>query len=343
MATEGVEGGGEVGEGGIEFLEVSLYLGCLFLDLQAVQSHHDCHQIRIEEGRRDGDDFMGEGVVQRAIFLFRGGGDLVVDVLGGDIHEGEVERAFGWADIGGGDLINVFCDVGVKAAAGLCAGVVGFGSEDGFEAWQGELGVDGDGVLGHEDEGIDDLAIFEGVLEAEASGWEDSRKQVAEGPFAKLAAEFGTGHDVLEAAEVGAEVDDFSGIAGELDELLIEAVEGFLLGAEVLGDVLMAFLEGLGGGVAEGIAGRLERVELLLETGEICGVGGGVAADGLDGPGKYKENHHDRNKQNGYDCEEYAFHDLAFQDESIIMRARPGVKGHEARQIDAWCMRKEIR
>jgi hypothetical protein len=101
----------------------------------------------------------------------------------------------------------MFCDIGMEAAAGFCAGVIGVGSQDGLEAWQGELGVDGDGKFWHEDEGIDYPAIFECVLETEAVGGEDIGQKIAQGPFAKLTAELGIGEDILEAAEVRAKLD----------------------------------------------------------------------------------------------------------------------------------------
>jgi hypothetical protein len=83
----------------------------------------------------------------------------------------------------------------------------------------------------------------------------------------------------------------------------------------------VALLEGLGGGVAKSIAGRLERFDLLPKGGKGCGLACGIAADGLDDTYEDEKSSHDRDKQNGdnYENNAYTCHDFPFNGESIIV------------------------
>lgn len=117
------------------------------------------------------------------------------------------------------------------------------------------------------------FSVLEGVLGFEAGGREDFAQEARQRLLAELAAELGALEYIVQRADVGAQLDHLGALALQLAELVLELIERFVAGAEVLEEVLLAGLEVLfeGGGVF-GLA-FADGFELLLEEAD----GGGLA------------------------------------------------------------------
>ena len=123
----------------------------------------------------------------------------------------------------------------------LAGGFVG-GGEQGLEVFQGELGVDADAALGEVDQGVDDVAVVETVLQLVLGLGEYVGEEIVEGPFAQAAAEFGGLEDVLELTHLGSDLGDIAGGLVELAELAAEVAHGLGGGFETLVDHLLRLL-----------------------------------------------------------------------------------------------------
>ena len=103
------------------------------------------------------------------------------------------------------------------------------------------------------------------MLERVAALGQGLGQEVLQRPLADLAAELGTAEDVLEPLDVGAELEHLLIGALELADLAIELVEGLLVRLEVLGQGVLADLQGALEGLGGPVLGGLEGFELLLE------------------------------------------------------------------------------
>ena len=167
-------------------------------------------------------------------------------------------------DVGGGDLVDVAgtsranCGEAWACRRRWCW-------RRSLEARQGELGIDPDREIGHLDQGIDDPAVLERVLERVTALGQGLGQEILQRPFADLAAELGTAEDVLEPLDVGAKLEHLLIGALEFADLAVELVEGLLVRLEVLGQGTLADLQGALEGLGGPVLGRFEGFKLLLE------------------------------------------------------------------------------
>ena len=135
------------------------------------------------------------------------------------------------------------------------------------------------------------------MLYFEAAGGEDFRQESFEGLLAKLASEFGAFEDVLEGADVCAQLHHSVACTLEGAELGVEFREGFVTFLHVLGEVLLAGLEVLGEGF--GVPGLTfaDGFELALEK-----IDGGTLTDHLLTSGKVAlDKHRDESEHDEYE------------------------------------------
>ena len=187
-------------------------LGVLF-DLEGFESGGDGHEVNVKRVGGDGDDFFLSGVGGDIDLVF-GEEGFVIDVFGGDVHEGEIESSLGGEDVFFGDGVDVFFDLAEESEAGFLALGGVLGGEEGLEISKGEFGVDGYGALGEVNESVHGNAGFEFVLFLVSGIGQDVGEEIFE-----VAAELGGLEDVLEFFDVGADGLDVSGGFGELSEL----------------------------------------------------------------------------------------------------------------------------
>ena len=115
------------------------------------------------------------------------------------------------------------------------------GFEEAHEAFQRELGVDRDQALAQVDDGVDLVAIAEGVLQGKVAGRQDLAQQVLQQVFAQVAAQLGRAQDVLQRRDVLADGLHLVGRFLEQPQLLLDLAHY----AQLAGDVPLPLAQGL--------------------------------------------------------------------------------------------------
>src|SRR5213592_3169715 len=88
------------------------HLAGVLLDLEPLEAEEDDQEVCVERGRGDRDDLALERVAERAGLSTEAVADeLVVDGLGGEVHEGELVGALVRADVLVRDRVDVPLDV----------------------------------------------------------------------------------------------------------------------------------------------------------------------------------------------------------------------------------------
>ena len=235
------------------------FLGLLF-DFEAAQAEEDGLEVGVETVRGYRYDALLDGVAEELV-VFAGvffDDGFVVNILGGDVHEGEIVGAFVGENVFSGDGVHVLFDVAEELFAGGGPVGVGFGVDDAPEVFVGEFGVHGDEFFADLENGVHGVAVVEAVLEPVVFGGEDLGEEVAKEEFAHAAAEFGGAHD---GDEFGGGLANFVDLADFFAEVADDAGGGVEPGVHGGGGLLEVF----GDGLAEGVEALGEGVELLLE------------------------------------------------------------------------------
>src|SRR5262249_31107632 len=108
VLADHIEGIPELIDVAADTSETALDLPRVLLDLKTAQAEHDHLQIGIEAVGRDRNDVPADGVRGGRVLLdvLVLHDDLVIDVLGRNVHQGEVEGALVGQDVALGDLIH---------------------------------------------------------------------------------------------------------------------------------------------------------------------------------------------------------------------------------------------
>jgi hypothetical protein len=234
----------------------------LALDPQPAQPQDDDPQVGVEGVGRDRHHPPGQrGGGGRILLAVVPDDDLVVDVLGRDIHEGEVEGALVRQDVLLGDLVDPVLDVAQERAPQRAALVLIGLLEDAPEVLQGELGVDRDDPLADADGRVDPVSGGERVLQRVLLAREHLGEEVLEESLPHPAPDLGRLEQLLEARDVSPHVEDALGHLAELPEAPLHRAHHLAHVLELLLDAA-ADLAHLLGHVAR------ELVQLLLHGGE---------------------------------------------------------------------------
>ncbi len=247
------------------------------LDPQPAQPQHDDPQVGVEGIGRDRHHPPGQRVGGRRVLLaVVPDDDLVVDVLGRDVHEGEVEGALVREDVLLGDLVDPVLDVAQERAPQRAALVLVGLLEDASEVLQGELRVDRNDALADADGRVDPVAGGERVLQRVLLPREHLGEEVLEERLPHPAADLGRLEQLLEARDVPPHVEDALGHLAQLAEAPLHRAHHLAHVLELLLDAA-ADLAHLLGHVAR------ELVQLLLHGGERLAPGlVGLRPRGLD-------------------------------------------------------------
>ena len=171
----------------------------MFLDLHATQAEGD--HLEVGRERRGGDRKHATLVRVRQQRTGLAAGELVVDSLDRDVHEGEVVGPFVRPDVLGRDRIDVLLDVTTELTLGELPLVVRLCLHEPDVVVQRELRVDRNRPIGPHDR-IDALARVECVLHVVRGGREPVAQQVLEQELAEPPTRLRRPQSLLEPREI---------------------------------------------------------------------------------------------------------------------------------------------
>ena len=131
---------------------------------------------------------------------------LVVHVLGGDVHEREVEGVLVGHDVLPGDLVDAVPDVLQEGPPRLAAPLLVGLLDHAPEVLERELRVHRHQAAGHDDRRVHLVAAPEAVLEAVGVGGQDLGQQALEEDLAEAPADLRRPEDLLEPGDVPADL-----------------------------------------------------------------------------------------------------------------------------------------
>ena len=239
----------------------------------------------------DNDDFaIAKGVFDEVALVATGGTDsagekVVIERFGGDEHEGKVHGFFAGANVFAG-FVNAGFEVGLDFASVDFPALFGFGIDHAVVVFERKFAVDGENLaFVQKDCGVDNLAVFETVLELVDARRENIAENGVEIKFAKDAALFGIAQDILEGLE----------LVGNGDDVLVGLCNGGDTSGD-FGDDAGGFVE-LTVGVFELMGDRLLDAHVVLI--ELVGHGffepGNLPVHHDDGKGEAKNESYDEN------------------------------------------------
>ena len=202
----------------------------MVLDAETAKAEHDRLEVGVEATRRDRNHLPLERVAGEAPLaaeLLVAHDRLVVDVLGGDVHEREIVGALVRHDVLGGDVVDVLLHPCDEGAAAPLAFLVVRGLEEATEVLEGELRIDRDEALAQTHDGVHPLAAAEGVLQGVVLDRQHLRKEIGEPELTQPAAELRGAEDVLEARHVAFDLVDPERAGRRAFVCLVREVVGF--------------------------------------------------------------------------------------------------------------------
>ncbi len=209
----------------LEASQTSLDLSGVLLNPHPLESPDDHLEIAIEGVGGDRDDPPLDGVGKQTLACFVSNDGLVVDVLGRDVHQGEVVGPLIRQDVLGRDPVDVLLHgaeellprpPGLSLVFDICQAT---------ERLERELGIDGNHAVADLDHRIHPFPAPEGVLHGEMSGRQDLCQQLSQEGLSHPSPQLRGLQEILQAGDGLPHLHHLLGGLGQLPQVARETLE----------------------------------------------------------------------------------------------------------------------